>query len=600
MAASFGLIMVGALAGGVLYGKKPGVAAVGLAVAAYFALWAFLHKRARAGIGLFMIFLAAAAVVLFRPSSFYDAVYRVDGRVSGLTQSLTGRGDAMANTGTVSRRNNYRTGRVRMELTVSDVPAEPLYLRGFSGGEYVGDRWRRAGAQALFDEVAQTLYWEEWRETIGGTYYNMYFALNQAAAGEEAPGAGKLHIRHVSGDYTDIYMPYFGRCEWVWRDRRDLGEEGYEIDYYERKDLGTLWNGQQADLWTAERWYRSLHEAYREAARTAYTRVPEELLPRLTELAEENPRENLDEITTFIINTLQSRASYSLTPGWAPINEDIVEYFLFENGQGYCQHFASAATLLYRLYGIPARYACGYVVQPSDFTLQEGVWRVDVTDEFAHAWTEIFLEDYGWMPVEVTPAADGRIYVSYPGLDSAALNGLAIDYRQGEEEWPGNFYEDTYKESDRRAEEGYSVYLDFEKYREIYLVVGSCLFCLLFLTPVFLDYRRLRYRHKLNGADCGKVYGAMMDMLHYAGYFLDAEGWEKDFPVIAAAEFQQVGEEELRRQQNIVKQALYGAVSPEPEEEQFVRWVYFRMAEAVSRRIKGYRGLLFRYWKKYG
>lgn len=47
MAASFGLIMVGALAGGALYGKKPGVAAVGLAVAAYFALWAFLHKRAR-------------------------------------------------------------------------------------------------------------------------------------------------------------------------------------------------------------------------------------------------------------------------------------------------------------------------------------------------------------------------------------------------------------------------------------------------------------------------------------------------------------------------------------------------------------------------
>ncbi len=68
---------------------------------------------------------------------------------------------------------------------------------------------------------------------------------------------------------------------------------------------------------------------------------------------------------------LQSHASYTLTPGRAPVNQDIVEYFLFENHEGYCVHFASAATLMYRLYGIPARYASGYAVEPSAFTQQE-------------------------------------------------------------------------------------------------------------------------------------------------------------------------------------------------------------------------------------
>ena len=80
---------------------------------------------------------------------------------------------------------------------------------------------------------------------------------------------------------------------------------------------------------------------------------------------------------------------------------------------------------MYRALGFPARYASGYAVQPSDFVRQEdGVWRAQVTDESAHAWTEIFLEDYGWTPVEVTPASDGNYSTSYPGVDTEALEEI--------------------------------------------------------------------------------------------------------------------------------------------------------------------------------
>ena len=121
----------------------------------------------------------------------------------------------------------------------------------------------------------------------------------------------------------------------------------------------------------------------------------------------------------------QEIASALPPPGRAPVNEDVVEYFLFENHKGYCVHFASAATLMYRALGFPARYASGYAVQPSDFVRQEdGVWRAQVTDESAHAWTEIFLEDYGWTPVEVTPASDGNYSTSYPGVDTEALEEI--------------------------------------------------------------------------------------------------------------------------------------------------------------------------------
>ncbi len=327
----------------------------------------------------------------------------------------------------------------------------------------------------------------------------------------------------------------------------------------------------------------------------AYTQAPEEMLPRLSALVAENPQESLEEITAFIAYTLQSRASYTLTPGWAPVNEDIVEYFLFENGQGYCQHFAAAATLLYRLYGIPARYASGYMVQPGDFWEQEGLWRAEITDESAHAWVEIFLEDYGWTPVEMTPDAEGQMKALYPGLDRAAFEKLSDGFEQRgrDRESVGNVPGKT--ETQQKEEVGYSVIFDVRAYREIYLVAGACLFCFLLFLPVLMDDLRLRRRQKLERMGCQKIYAVMMDMLHEAGYFQEMEGWEKEFPKTAAQQFPEVEEELLCRQQEIVKRAAYGGWTPDVESGQFVRWVFFLMAEAVAGRRKGFRRLLFRY-----
>ena len=55
-------------------------------------------------------------------------------------------------------------------------------------------------------------------------------------------------------------------------------------------------------------------------------------------------------------------------------------------------HFASAATLLLRWMGIPARYVAGYVADvPAS-------GHVRVPDSAAHAWVEVYIEGYGWEP----------------------------------------------------------------------------------------------------------------------------------------------------------------------------------------------------------
>ena len=96
---------------------------------------------------------------------------------------------------------------------------------------------------------------------------------------------------------------------------------------------------------------------------------------------------------------LADRCTYDKNTPVTPDGEDFVNYFLTESKQGYCMHFASAAALLLRELGYPARYVSGFTAD-----VVRGR-TTSVPDSAAHAWVEVYLEGYGWYPVEVTPSS---------------------------------------------------------------------------------------------------------------------------------------------------------------------------------------------------
>lgn len=104
---------------------------------------------------------------------------------------------------------------------------------------------------------------------------------------------------------------------------------------------------------------------------------------------------------------LAENAEYSLKPGRTPDSEDFVNYFLLQNHKGFCVHFATAGVVLARMSGIPARYAEGYVVRASDFNEgnlnDDDSYTIDIKDNRAHAWAEIYISNLGWVPFEFTP-----------------------------------------------------------------------------------------------------------------------------------------------------------------------------------------------------
>lgn len=103
---------------------------------------------------------------------------------------------------------------------------------------------------------------------------------------------------------------------------------------------------------------------------------------------------------------LSENTSYTLTPGAVPGREDFVTHFLYENKKGFCTHYATTAALMLRSLDIPVRYVEGYMAGSLNLKLgkyENGYLSVELTDENAHAWIEVYIDDYGWVPVEMTP-----------------------------------------------------------------------------------------------------------------------------------------------------------------------------------------------------
>ncbi len=97
---------------------------------------------------------------------------------------------------------------------------------------------------------------------------------------------------------------------------------------------------------------------------------------------------------------LRTNIQYNETIPAPPADRDAIEWFLFEQREGYCNYYATAMVVMLRSQGIPARMAAGFA---------QGTWDLErnaflVRERDAHTWVEVYFPGYGW--VEFEPTAD--------------------------------------------------------------------------------------------------------------------------------------------------------------------------------------------------
>ncbi|MBP5354051.1 MAG: hypothetical protein J6Y67_02795 [Lachnospiraceae bacterium] len=182
-----------------------------------------------------------------------------------------------------------------------------------------------------------------------------------------------------------------------------------------------------------------LMQAYTEYVYTHYLTIPDSC-PSAKKLLTRKVDEDDFDCIRKVQDFLRDHYAYTTRPGELPEGEDFIEYFLTENKKGYCSYYASAAVMLLRSLNIPARYAEGYAVESGIVASSPSAGQrtvivhsengdisqkavdyvsVEISEQYAHAWVEVYLDGYGWYPVEVTNS-NGASDLEY-ALDMASI-----------------------------------------------------------------------------------------------------------------------------------------------------------------------------------
>ncbi len=136
-----------------------------------------------------------------------------------------------------------------------------------------------------------------------------------------------------------------------------------------------------------------------------YTELPSDFDIRILRLAERwieqaGATTDFDRLVA-LQDRFQTSGGFLYSENVAPQDDDGYLYrFLTQTQEGYCQQFATAFGVMARSLGYPTRLSVGFLPGNID-PEEEGTYVVRGTH--AHAWPEVYFEEYGWVSFEPTP-----------------------------------------------------------------------------------------------------------------------------------------------------------------------------------------------------
>ena len=485
----------------------------------------------------------------------------------------------------MTNEDNIRyTGNQMAEVVTWSQPEETVYLRNYYGSEYTGHGWDARETEEE-DAFAAAEYLEEIHgETI---QQEMEISLYDPENGR--------------------YVPYFSDLS---RQSEPAGlspTTGYR--YFPREHyLELMGQASQSELEDA---WRGNDVSVREEE---YLQWPEELR-RLKQICDENPMEDIDEIRQFIVSWLAQNCSYNLQVGRFPEDEDPIEYFLFERREGYCQHFASAAVMMFRMYGVPARYATGLAVQADLFENNGAAWTAHPTDRSAHAWVEIYRQDCGWIPVEVTPGGAVR---DDAGTEAALQEELPVENRQTEPtaaatptpeatetpDTPTPTVTDTPEQTGEPGGVGGNrapSFLDSETFQTILNIVKvlAAVLCVAGAVVLLLAARRgflLAARRKKGVTG---IFSDLLEVLQKGGLPSDTDWLADDFVQNVCRRFPWMEEKSFQAAMDLVTETAYGEKRETKKERERMRKLYLRSCREICGQMGRMEAFRFRVWDGY-
>jgi len=267
-----------------------------------------------------------------------------------------------------------------------------------------------------------------WRARVYDRYENGLWSASTAATGEFSPEDDELSIPDLAGrtefeftvtSFTQHQAILSLPAQPVWISRpadvvafplpdgtRDL----LFLQSFPFLEPGETFRVRAAMANPSIQELRAAGTDYPEWVTARYLQLPEDFSPRVRDYASQitfgltNPYD----ITQTVTTVLRAQITYEPNLTLPAAGTDLIEWFLFEGKQGYCNYYATSEVLMLRSLGVPARMAVGY----AQGEVTEGVQRPGETEATAreysiyrkhtHAWPEVYFPGIGWVEFEPT------------------------------------------------------------------------------------------------------------------------------------------------------------------------------------------------------
>lgn len=439
-----------------------------------------------------------------------------------------------------------------MEVTMSNP--QSMYLRGFVGEKYTGNSWK-ALSGSTYDAEKNTLYWlqKDGFHTIG--------QLGQAAAlSGNAGKENQIRISVKKADKRLAYIPYeikentvSGGYAWG-GSYVSSGKFGRLSDYTYTAGENAVksWTKIAAQIFTTARQgsknKKELEQYFVDESYfntqvyqndTYLSDIDKELLSEYIGASGDQSKGHIDykQAIEKIRTYLKDNFVYTKHPGDQTNATGALEQFL-SSGEGYDAQYATTAVMMFRYYGIPARYVEGYLITPEDVKNAGGQKTIAVPMKRAHAWAEIYIDGVGFVPIEVCPEYEGIMEEADMKIGISNNSLLRPFDMKGQQGQKGQ--QDADQESPNAGHRVRSIWIS------LVLILGGILLLLLLIfwirkliqrLTAFYQRHKLFYKAKPKIAVSG-IYASM----EQAGYPLTKEAY--DLGNKAAYSPEEIGEQE--------------------------------------------------------
>ena len=343
-----------------------------------------------------------------------------------------------------------------LEVTM-DKPTS-LYLKGYTGSEYTKEGWTDLDSSIYYNSY-ELFYW---------LHKYQFNSLNQLSSISDLMKDSKhknekidISVNNINANSKYLYVPYELDTELdnskdikIFNDSKLMptsfkGKRKYK--YKSNTNLVKKYPLLASNLYGMKdepkiKEYLKNESHYNEFVYKNYTRIPKDIESLFENQLGKVPKTEdghipYEKAIEIIKKYLNQNIKYAVDPEPVPKERDFLKYFLEESKEGYATHYATAATTMFRYFGIPSRYVEGYLITPKDVKNISEYKPININGTNAHAWTEIYIDEIGWIPIEVTPpyynvmeSVDTSQYPGGGSLEKNKNNNSPSDSTQGKQQ----------------------------------------------------------------------------------------------------------------------------------------------------------------------